>query len=80
MRQERAIKMKNYQLVVARKRRGYSQEDMAKLLGIDRTTYNYKENGINQFKIDEINKILLLLKVNYEDIFVPSLSQIKETK
>ena len=77
---KRRNNMKNYQLMQARKRRGYSQSDMAEFLGIDRTTYNYKENGLNQFKIDEINKILILLKVSYEDIFAPSLSQIKTTK
>ena len=61
-------KMKNYQLVVARKRRGYSQGDMAKLLGIDRTTYNYKENGKSLFNIEETARVVSFLNLTFDEI------------
>ena len=33
---------------------GLTQDDMAKILGISRSTYNEKENGFSEFKQSEI--------------------------
>jgi len=41
---------------------GYTQEDFAKILGIDRTAYVYKENGSRKFTDDEKQLIYKELK------------------
>lgn len=47
------------------------QEDMAKYLDITLKSFNQKVNGTYDFKETEINKILRLFNVKYEDIFLP---------
>lgn len=49
--------------------KGYTQKDLAKLLNIETATYTRKENGLVQFRLDEINKILEILQCKFEDIF-----------
>ena len=46
-----------------------TQADIAKSLGISKATYNRKENGVCQFGILEINKLLYLFQVPYEELF-----------
>ncbi|WP_427340179.1 helix-turn-helix transcriptional regulator [Caloranaerobacter sp. DY30410] len=46
-----------------------TQDDMAQLLNISVQTYNKKENGKSEFTQSEINKILSLFDVKYEEIF-----------
>lgn len=72
--------MKNYKLIEAREDEGYTQNDMAELLNIDKVTYCYKENGNSQFKLDEINIILGILNKKYDDLFLDYKSQKKATK
>lgn len=56
-------------LVEKRKEKGYSQTDMAKMLGIHKNIYNKKENGKLDFWLTEVIKILKILGCKYQDIF-----------
>lgn len=49
---------------------GYTQEQMAKMIGISTSRYVLKENGKTKFYLEEINKILSILDCKYEDIFL----------
>jgi DNA-binding XRE family transcriptional regulator len=49
--------------------KGLTQKEMSKLLNIETATYTRKENGLTQFRLDEINKILEILQCKFEDIF-----------
>ena len=49
--------------------KGYSQADLAKLLGISTNAYNLKETGKRECRMSEINLLLELLDITYEDIF-----------
>ena len=48
---------------------GLTQNDIAKELGMARATYCTKEQGKMDFTQTEINKILKLLNMKYEEIF-----------
>lgn len=48
---------------------GYSQQEIAKELGISTNAYNLKELGKREFRMSEINLLLKLLDCKYEDIF-----------
>lgn len=48
---------------------GLTQNQLAKELGIARATYCSKELGKKDFTQPEINKILKLLNMKYEEIF-----------
>jgi DNA-binding XRE family transcriptional regulator len=50
--------------------KGYSQQELAKLLEISTNAYNLKERGIREFRVREINMLLKLLECKYEDIFL----------
>lgn len=63
-----------------REKRGYTQEKMAKMIGIGTSTYIRKENGYDQFKLDEINSILAILSTDYNTIFLTDLSLKYATK
>ncbi len=57
-----------------RKMIGYTQRQMAKKLGITEGTYNRKENGKSNFKIDEMKIFISLVReeiptINAEEIF-----------
>lgn len=45
------------------------QQDMADMLDINYSTYSLKENGIRDFTITEIQKIIELFGLPYEEIF-----------
>ena len=47
-----------------------SQEEAAKELGIATKTYNLKENGKNDFTLEEAQKLIKLLDCKFEDIFL----------
>lgn len=63
-------------LFLLRRRKGYSQKDMAEYLGINETTYNRKERGRAEFTSDEMFAIKHLFGCNLEDIFMPRGNQI----
>jgi len=58
-------------LLVLRKRNGYSQEFVAKKLGMSTTQYGLKERGVYEFTADEMFKASALFKKKIEDIFLP---------
>ena len=43
----------------------YSQEDMAKLIGVKRSTYTYYETGKSEPGFENLRKIVSILKVDY---------------
>lgn len=53
---------------------GYSLKDMANFLGISTDCYFRKENGKTDFYLYEVRKILEILNVQFEDIFLLPLS------
>lgn len=62
--QENLIKWRRYH--------GYSQKQMAEILGIDVRTYINKEQGITQFKANEMFKIARVLKKDISELFMPT--------
>lgn len=46
-----------------------SQTDVAKMLGINLSTYNQKENGKSEFTLSEIQDLLYYLDCDFDDIF-----------
>lgn len=50
--------------------KGFTQEELAKKLGISTNAYNLKELGKREFRTSEINTLLRLLECKYEDIFL----------
>ena len=57
------MKIKEYRII-----RGYTQRELAEILGIKQNTYSDKERGKTNFTIDEIKIIKELFKVTYEDL------------
>lgn len=47
---------------------GYSQQEMAKLLGISYYSYNKKEKGEHKWRLDEVKKMRLVFNLSPEDI------------
>lgn len=45
---------------------GYTQEQIAKMLGISNTTFNYKINNKREFKASEIQQLVKIL--NLQDV------------
>jgi transcriptional regulator with XRE-family HTH domain len=58
-----AVKVKEYRVM-----KGYTQTEIANLLGIKQNTYSDKERGKTKFTIDEIKLIKKLLEVTYDDL------------
>ena len=50
--------------------KGFTQEELAKLLNISLRAYNSKEQGKIEFRMREINELLKILECKYEDIFL----------
>lgn len=64
--------LKYSKLIGKRNEYGYSQDEMAKMLGISKGNYFEKENGKKEFKTSDINKILSIFpEETYESIFLP---------
>ena len=57
------LKVKEYRVM-----KGYTQTEIANLLGIKQNTYSDKERGKTKFTIDEIKLIKKLLEVTYDDL------------
>lgn len=51
-----------------RKAKGYTQQDMARLLNISRSTYTYYETGKSQPGFQNLKKICEILEVDYNNI------------
>jgi transcriptional regulator with XRE-family HTH domain len=73
--------MKNYKLIEARENAkrddreelGYTQQEIADILGIGLSTYASKENGKSKFYIDEVEILMNVLGITI-DIFLNKLS------
>ena len=59
----------NLRLRGKRVEKGYSQANLAKLLGISTNAYNLKENGKCEFTLSEIEDLLYYLDCDFDDIF-----------
>lgn len=59
----------NLKLRGKRVEKGYSQADLAELLGISTNAYNLKENGKYEFTLSEIQDLLYYLDCDFDDIF-----------
>lgn len=57
------MRIKEYRII-----KGYTQRELAEILGIKQNTYSDKERGKTNFTIDEIKIIKELFKVTYEDL------------
>ena len=66
------MRNKFYNLKAARAYQGLTQKDMAKLLGVDETSYNKKENGQVKFDIFEAKKIADYFGKSIEALFFRS--------
>ena len=47
----------------------HTQEEVSKYLGCAVSTYNRKENGIQDFTLTEIQNLMYYLDCSFEDIF-----------
>ena len=55
---------------------GMNQEQIAKMLGVSLCTFNYKLNGVSEFKVSEIKKLAELLDLDADKvmkIFLPTM-------
>jgi transcriptional regulator with XRE-family HTH domain len=59
----------NIRLKLKRIERGMNQQEVAEELGIDRSSYAFKEGGFRSFKEFEITKILKLFDCTYDELF-----------
>jgi transcriptional regulator with XRE-family HTH domain len=57
------MKIKEYRTI-----KGYTQREIAELLGIKQNTYSDKELGKSKFTIDEVKLIKELFEVTYDDL------------
>jgi transcriptional regulator with XRE-family HTH domain len=57
------MKIKEYRTI-----KGYTQREIAELLGIKQNTYSDKELGKSKFTIDEVKLIKELFKVTYDEL------------
>lgn len=62
----------NFILKALRVKQQLKQQEVAKMLGISETTYNRKENGINDFTIKEAIKLGEIFSINPGEIFFTS--------
>jgi DNA-binding Xre family transcriptional regulator len=56
-------------LILEIKRRGETQDDLSKILGITRATFNLKLQGKSEWTISEIEKICEHYDMNYYELF-----------
>lgn len=58
-------------LIKLRKERGITQEELAKIIGINTRTYVTKELGQREFKLSEMIKIHQYFGNSLDEIFLP---------
>lgn len=59
-------------LIAWRKFHGYTQKEMASKIGVDVRTYINKEQGLSQFKANEMFAIAQILQKDISEIFLPT--------
>ncbi|GKV65468.1 MULTISPECIES: helix-turn-helix transcriptional regulator [unclassified Sporosarcina] len=60
-----------WNLIRLRKEAGLSQEDMANIIGINKTTYSNKERGTHQFQAKEMFLLKDYFDKSMDEIFLP---------
>ena len=55
-------------IIILRDRSGMKQEEVAKLLGISKSSYHRKEKGLTQFTLEEFDGLLKIFNATYSDI------------
>ena len=60
----------NLKLRAKRVEKGFTQEELAKAIGVCTATYNRYEIGRTEMTATVINKLLNVLNCKYEDIFL----------
>lgn len=64
------VKIKNGHFRGILKDHGIATKDLAKRIGIEQNTLNGKIVGTIQFNISDIFKILRILNMKFEDVFI----------
>lgn len=59
------------ELLALRAKHGLTQTQVAAKLGMSPSTYSQKEQGYSPFTVPEVQKILKMFDVKFEDIFLP---------
>lgn len=67
-------------IIILRDRSGLTQEDVAKQLGISKSSYCRKEKGNSHFTIEELEKLLGIFNASYDDLYEISFPLIHEEK
>lgn len=67
-----------WKLIIARKNKPNTQEEIAKILGISVEGYRKKEGGVSQFKANEMFILSEYFGVNIENLFLPTKSTIRD--
>lgn len=62
-------------LLLIRKSKNITQQELAECIGISANQYSLKEKGKYNFNCDEMFKIAKYLGMSIEDIFLPSKHQ-----
>lgn len=52
-----------------RKDRGYTQAEVAEILGITQGAYSKKVKHVERFEVEEVIKLSILFNVTFEDMF-----------
>lgn len=60
------------ELIEARKKERYTQQQVADYLGISRITYAKMEKNPGDITLDDARKLAILFKVDVRDIFFPA--------
>ena len=63
--------MEKIKLIEARKRKGFSQSQIAEKLHMDVSNYNRREKGNAKISYEEWEKIAQILETSVEDIYQP---------
>lgn len=58
------MKVKEYRII-----KGFTQNELSKLIGITQQTYSKKERGERSFTLDEVKKLKKILNISYEELF-----------
>ena len=58
------MKVREYRII-----KGYTQSEIAVLLGISQQGYSLKEKGKRDFSIEEVRLLKKILNVSYEQLF-----------
>lgn len=72
--------MQQEKIIAWRRYHGITQKEMAEKLGVDVRTYINKEQGVTQFKANEMFIVAQVLQQDIGDIFLPPDFMVHEGK